>query len=122
MTVDTKKKYTKQQKRQAKHIMESYQEKGVSPDKAEEIAWSTVNKQSGGGELAGSGTTTPESEKKAARKDSAKNAAKTKEAQAAPNALERQSIDTLRKKARERKIPGRSMMNKAELIMALRRV
>ncbi len=50
-----KTKYTDKQKRQAEHIEESYEEKGVSKEKAEEIAWSTVNKQDGGGKLSGSG-------------------------------------------------------------------
>lgn len=50
-----KDKYTDKQKRQAEHIEESYKEKGVSDEKAEEIAWSTVNKQDGGGKLSGSG-------------------------------------------------------------------
>ena len=50
-----KSKYTDKQKRQAEHIEESYEKKGVSEGKAEEIAWSTVNKQDGGGKLSGSG-------------------------------------------------------------------
>jgi plasmid stabilization system protein ParE len=50
-----KDKYTDKQKRQAEHIEESYEKKGVSDEKAEEIAWSTVNKQDGGGKLSGSG-------------------------------------------------------------------
>ena len=50
-----KDKYTDKQKRQAEHIEESYREKGVSEKKAEEIAWSTVNKQDGGGKKSGSG-------------------------------------------------------------------
>lgn len=50
-----KDKYTDKQKRQAEHIEESYMEKGVSEEKAEEIAWSTINKQDGGGKLSGSG-------------------------------------------------------------------
>lgn len=50
-----KDKYTDKQKRQAEHIEESYREKGVSEDKAEEIAWSTVNKQDAGGKQSGSG-------------------------------------------------------------------
>jgi plasmid stabilization system protein ParE len=50
-----KDKYTDKQKRQAEHIEESYEKKGVSEEKAEEIAWSTVNKQDGGGKLSGSG-------------------------------------------------------------------
>lgn len=50
-----KDKYTDKQKRQAQHIEDSYREKGVSEEKAEEIAWSTVNKQDGGGKKSGSG-------------------------------------------------------------------
>jgi plasmid stabilization system protein ParE len=47
--------YTDKQKRQAEHIEEGYKEKGVSQDEAEERAWRTVNKQSGGGKKSGSG-------------------------------------------------------------------
>lgn len=50
-----KDKYTEKQKRQAEHIEESYKKQGVPEEKAEEIAWSTVNKQDGGGKLSGSG-------------------------------------------------------------------
>jgi hypothetical protein len=41
--------YTDKQKRMAEHIEESYEERGVSKDKAEARAWATVNKQTGGG-------------------------------------------------------------------------
>lgn len=44
-----KSKYTDKQKRQAQHIEESYEEKGVPEDEAESRAWATVNKASGGG-------------------------------------------------------------------------
>jgi len=47
--------YTDKQKRQARHIEESYEKRGVDPDKAAEIAWATVNKETGGGKLSGSG-------------------------------------------------------------------
>jgi len=47
--------YTDKQKRQAEHIEDSYKEKGVSQDEAEERAWRTVNRQSGGGKKSGSG-------------------------------------------------------------------
>jgi plasmid stabilization system protein ParE len=50
-----KDKYTDKQKRQAEHIEESYEEKGVSEDEAEKRAWATVNKQDGGGKQSGSG-------------------------------------------------------------------
>jgi len=120
MAIGSKQKYTAAQKRQATHIEESYEAKGVSPAKAEQIAWATVNKQSGGGELSGSGITTPEAKKEAARKDSAEHAVETRKAKAEPNALEKQSLAALRSKARKKHITGRSTMNKVELILALR--
>ena len=51
-----KSKYTDKQKRQAEHIEEGYEEKGVSEDEAERRAWATVNKESGGGKKGGSDT------------------------------------------------------------------
>lgn len=50
--------YTDMQKRQADHIRESYEERGVSHDEAEKRAWATVNKESGGGRKSGSGRKT----------------------------------------------------------------
>lgn len=47
--------YTDKQKRQAEHIEESYEDRGVSKDEAERRAWATVNKESGGGKKSGSG-------------------------------------------------------------------
>ena len=47
--------YTDKQKRQAEHIEEGYEERGVSHDEAERRAWATVNKESGGGNKSGSG-------------------------------------------------------------------
>ncbi len=118
---DKKAKYTSQQKRKAEHIEEGYKEKGVSTAKAEQIAWATVNKQSGGGEKSGSGTKTPEKEKREARQDSAKRAATTRKNKDNPNALEAQTKTVLMEKARAKNIFGRSKMNKEELILALRR-
>ncbi len=51
-----KDKYTPKQKRQAKHIADSYRQEGNSPKKAAERAWRTVNAHDGGGkEPGGSG-------------------------------------------------------------------
>lgn len=50
-----KDKYTDKQKRQAEHIEESYEERGVPEKEAEKRAWATVNKESGGGKKSGSG-------------------------------------------------------------------
>ena len=50
-----KSKYTDKQKRQAEHIEQSYEERGVPEEEAEKPAWATVNKTSGGGKKSGSG-------------------------------------------------------------------
>ena len=50
-----KDKYTSKQKRQAEHIEEGYEKRGVSKDEAEKRAWATVNKSDGGGKKSGSG-------------------------------------------------------------------
>jgi hypothetical protein len=47
--------YTDKQKRKAEHIEESYRQRGVSKEEAEKRAWSTVNKEDGGGNKSGSG-------------------------------------------------------------------
>ena len=50
-----KSKYTGKQKRQAEHIEEGYESRGVSKGEAERRAWATVNKETGGGKKSGSG-------------------------------------------------------------------
>jgi hypothetical protein len=40
--------YSAKQKRQARHIEESSENRGYSTKRAEQIAWATVNKQDGG--------------------------------------------------------------------------
>lgn len=47
--------YTDKQKRKAQHIEEGYEDRGVPKGEAERRAWATVNKESGGGKLSGSG-------------------------------------------------------------------
>ena len=47
--------YTDKQKRQAEHIEEGYEDRGVSEDEAERRAWATVNAMTGGGKKSGSG-------------------------------------------------------------------
>ena len=47
--------YTDKQKRQAEHIEEGYEDRGVSKKTAKARAWATVNKESGGGKKSGSG-------------------------------------------------------------------
>jgi plasmid stabilization system protein ParE len=50
-----KAKYTEKQKRQAEHIEEGYEERGVPEEEAERRAWATVNAMTGGGKKSGSG-------------------------------------------------------------------
>ena len=76
--------YTEKQKRQAEHIEESYEERGVSKKTAEARAWATVNKESGGGKKSGSGrgkkvnrTASKKGGKKAAKKSTKKAAKKS---------------------------------------------
>jgi hypothetical protein len=51
----SKDKYTLKQKRQAEHIEEGYEERGMPREEAERRAWATVNKVHGGGEKPGGG-------------------------------------------------------------------
>ena len=51
--------YTDKQRRQARHIEEGYEERGVSEKEAARRAWATVNKQDHGGKRSGSGVRKP---------------------------------------------------------------
>jgi len=55
MSRGSKAAYTPKQKRQAEHIEEGYEERGVDKQEAERRGWATVNKISGGGKKSGSG-------------------------------------------------------------------
>lgn len=62
-----KSKYTDKQKRKAQHIEAGYRERGMSEERAEEIAWATVNRESGGGNKSGSGRGVPDTNVSAKR-------------------------------------------------------
>jgi plasmid stabilization system protein ParE len=47
--------YTDKQKRQAEHIEEGYEHRGVPDKEAERRAWATVNAETHGGKKSGSG-------------------------------------------------------------------
>ena len=55
MTRGSKDAYTGKQKRQAEHIEQSYEKRGVGEDEARARAWATVNRQDGGGKKSGAG-------------------------------------------------------------------
>jgi hypothetical protein len=48
-----KSKYTDKQKRQAEHVEEGYEQRGVPEKEAERRAWATVNKMTHGGKKPG---------------------------------------------------------------------
>lgn len=51
----SKSSYAAKQKREAEHIAEGYEKRGVSAKEAERRAWATTDKESGGGKKSGSG-------------------------------------------------------------------
>jgi plasmid stabilization system protein ParE len=69
--------YSSKQKRQARDIEKSYEDRGVSSKTAAKRAWATVNKQTGGAPGKG-GAKKSAAQKTAARKSSAKKAAQTR--------------------------------------------
>jgi hypothetical protein len=69
--------YTDKQKRQAEHIEEGYEKRGVSDEEAERRAWSTVNKTSGGGKKSGSGRGKQENKEPAKKGGAKKGASKS---------------------------------------------
>ena len=77
--------YTDKQKRQAEHIEEGYEQRGVSDKEAEARAWATVNKETGGGKKSGSGRASA-SRTAAERSASAKKGAATRKRNAAKKA------------------------------------
>ena len=53
MSQGDKSKYTDKQKRQAEHIEEGYEDRGVGKKESERRAWATVNKTDHGGKKPG---------------------------------------------------------------------
>jgi hypothetical protein len=78
--------YTDKQKRQAQHIEESYESRGVPEKEAEARAWATVNKETGGGNKSGGGRNVPDthvSSKKGGKLGGAASAARSPEERSA---------------------------------------
>ena len=86
--------------RQYEHVKESEQKRGRPAERAEEIAARTVNKQ---------------------RREEGRTPSRRTQGTGNPNKpLEERTRDELYNIAKERSIPGRSNMSKAELVGALR--
>ncbi|MBB2206595.1 plasmid stabilization protein [Gluconacetobacter takamatsuzukensis] len=93
--------YTDKQKRQAEHIEQSYEQRGVGEEEAERRAWATVNKETGGGKKSGSGrghAVTHEPSRKGGRLGGAAAAGRPAEER---SASARKAAETRRKKTVE---------------------
>jgi len=92
--------WSNKDERQYEHIKDSTLERGVSEDKAEEIAARTVNKR---------------------RREEGRTPNRRTMGTGNPNrSLEERSRDELYNRARQLKIHGRSKMSKSELVEAVR--
>ncbi len=95
------KSWTNKEERQYEHIKESSKQSGKSMPRAKEIAARTVNKQ---------------------RRERGETRNKTSQGTGNPNkSLQDRSRRELYNRARELDIPGRSQMNKSELLEALKK-
>ena len=111
--------YTAKQRRQARHIEEGYERRGVSRKEAARRAWATENAMSGGGKKSGAGRgrkinkgpakkggktggRASASRPKAARSASARKAAATRKRRAGGSTRKRSSTSRARKATRKR--------------------
>lgn len=91
--------WSNKDERKYEHIKESAEERGQSEKKAKEIAARTVNK---------------------GRREEGRTPNKTTQGTGNPNrSLEARSVQELCNRAKELKIPGRSKMNKGDLVKAI---
>lgn len=92
--------WSKKDERQYEHIKESEQDRGTRTERAKEIAARTVNKQR--------------------RREGRTPSARTQGTGNPHRSLDDRSKDELMNRARQLDIAGRSKMNKAELVEAIR--
>jgi plasmid stabilization system protein ParE len=91
--------WSNKDERKYEHIKESSEERGVPEKKAKEIAARTVNK---------------------GRREEGRTPNKTTQGTGNPSrSLEARPVRELRNRAKELKIPGRSKMNKGDLVKAI---
>ncbi len=92
--------YTDKQKRQAEHIEESYEKRGLSKKEAASRAWATVNDMSGGGKKSGSGRGKKPNTKAAKKGGKKGGAANAKRSKADRSASAKKAAATRRKNAK----------------------
>jgi plasmid stabilization system protein ParE len=100
--------YTDKQKRQAEHIEEGYEERGVSEGEAEKRAWATVNKMTGGGKKSGSGRGKPVNKAPAKKGGKKGGKAAAKRSAAAKSSSGKKAAKTRSRKAAASKKSGKS--------------
>lgn len=91
--------YTDKQQRQAEHIEEGYEHRGVAEHEAERRAWATVNKETGGGKKTGSGRGRSENHAPSRKGGRLGGAASTKRPAAARSAAAKKAAATRKRKA-----------------------
>ena len=92
--------YTSKQKRQAEHIEEGYEKRGVKKTEAESRAWATVNKMEGGGKKSGSGRGKPVNKAPAKKGGKLGGAASAKRSAAAKSASAKKAAATRKRRGR----------------------
>ncbi len=90
--------YTDKQKRQAEHIEEGYEKRGLSEEEAERRAWATVNAMTGGGKKSGSGRGEPVNKAPAKRGGKKGGKAAAKRSAAAKSASAKKAAKTRARK------------------------
>jgi hypothetical protein len=94
-----KSKYTAKQDRKAEHIAKGYRKSGVPEKEAKRRAWATVNLESGGGNLSGSGRGRPDTKVASKKGGRLGGAAAAKRPAAARSASARKAAATRKRKA-----------------------
>ena len=97
-----KSKYTGKQKRQAEHIEEGYEQRGVPQEEAERRAWATVNKMTGGGKKSGSGRGRPINKAPAKKGGKKGGAASASRSFAQRSAAAKKAVQTRKRRAAAR--------------------
>jgi|SRR5215210_3571131 len=93
--------WSNKDERMYEHVKDSSEQRGMPEERAEEVAARTVNKN---------------------RREEGRTPNKTTQGTGNPNlGLDARTVDELRNKAKDLKIPGRSKMNKQDLVKAIRK-
>jgi len=96
--------YSGRQKRMAEHIEEGHEQRGVPEEEAERRAWATVNKETHGGQLSGSGRGKPEDQSPAHKGGKRGGAARANRSAAAKSASAKKTAATRRRNTTPKRV------------------